>query len=99
MKTGRVVSPLTGKKTEKTDPRLFALGRSNLKLIAAAFAVIIIGFVLMAGPGSTPGHYNPDIFSFRRIVLAPTISFLGFVFMVFAILYKNPEKKHNTDKE
>ena len=99
MKTGRVVSPLTGKKTEKTDPRLFALGRSNLKLIAAAFAVIIIGFVLMAGPGSTPEHYNPDIFSFRRIVLAPTISFLGFVFMVFAILYKHPEKKHNTDKE
>ena len=53
----------------------------------------------MAGPGSTPEHYNPDIFSLRRIVLAQTISFLGFVFMVFAILYKNPEKKHNTDKE
>ena len=83
---------MMGKKTEKTDPRLFALGRRNLLLIAVAFVVIILGFALMAGAGSTPEHYNPDIFSFRRIVLAPTIAFLGFVFMVFAILYKDPEK-------
>ena len=69
---------MMGKKTEKTDPRLFALGRRNLLLIAVAFVVIILGFALMAGAGSTPEHYNPDIFSFRRIVLAPTIAFLGF---------------------
>lgn len=99
MKTGRVVSPAMGRKSEKTDPRLFALGRRNLLLIGVAFVVIILGFALMAGPGSTPEHYNPEIFSFRRIVLAPTIAFLGFVFMVFAILYKNPEKKHNSEKE
>ena len=72
--------------------------RRNLLLIAVAFVVIILGFALMAGAGSTPEHYNPDIFSFRRIVLAPTIAFLGFVFMVFAILYKDPEKISNTDK-
>lgn len=99
MKTGRVVSPAMGRKSEKTDPRLFALGRRNLLLIGVAFVVIILGFALMAGPGSTPEHYNPEIFSFRRIVLAPTIAFLGFVFMVFAIIYKDPEKKHNSEKE
>ena len=88
-----------GRKSEKTDPQLFALGRRNLLLIGVAFVVIILGFALMAGPGSTPEHYNPEIFSFRRIVLAPTIAFLGFVFMVFAILYKDPEKKHNSEKE
>lgn len=99
MKTGRVVSPAMGRKSEKTDPRLFALGRRNLLLIGVAFVVIILGFALMAGPGSTPEHYNPEIFSFRRIVLAPTVAFLGFVFMVFAILYKDPEKKHNSEKE
>lgn len=98
MKTGRGIAPMMGKKTEKTDHRLFALGRRNLLLIAVAFVVIILGFALMAGAGSTPEHYNPDIFSFRRIVLAPTIAFLGFVFMVFAILYKDPEKISNTDK-
>ena len=60
MKTGRGIAPMMGKKTEKTDPRLFALGRRNLLLIAVAFVVIILGFALMAGAGSTPEHYNPD---------------------------------------
>ena len=49
------------------DTKDFALGKQNLILIGIAFAVIILGFALMAGPGSTPEHYNPDIFSFRRI--------------------------------
>lgn len=70
------------------DTNDFALGRQNLILIGVAFAVIILGFVLMAGPGSTPEHYNPDIFSFRRIVLAPGIAFAGFVFMIYAIMKK-----------
>ena len=45
-----------------------------------------VGFLLMLGPGTTPEAYNPDIFSFRRIVLAPGIAFAGFVFMVYAIM-------------
>lgn len=66
----------------------FALGKQNLLLIAAAFVCIVIGFLLMLGGGSTMTHYDPEIFSFRRIVLAPGISFLGFVFIVYAILKK-----------
>ena len=68
------------KKTE------FALGKTNIILIAVAFVVIVVGFLLMLGPGTTPEAYNPDIFSFRRIVLAPGIAFAGFVFMVYAIM-------------
>ena len=67
----------------------FALGKSNIKLIAIAFAIIVVGFLLMLGPGTTPEAYNPDIFSFRRIVLAPGIAFAGFVFMVYAIMHKS----------
>ena len=53
----------------------------------------IIGFALMAGPGSTvEGGFNPDIFSTRRIVVGPTIAFLGFLAMAFAIVY-SPKKK------
>ena len=48
------------KKTE------FALGKTNIILIAVAFVVIVVGFLLMLGPGTTPEAYNPDIFSFRR---------------------------------
>ena len=71
------------------DTKDFALGKQNLILIGIAFAVIILGFALMAGPGSTTEHYNPDIFSFRRIVLAPGIAFAGFVFMIYAIMKKS----------
>lgn len=71
------------------DTKDFALGKQNLILIGVAFAVIILGFALMAGSGSTPEHYNPDIFSFRRIVLAPGIAFAGFVFMIYAIMKKS----------
>ena len=77
MKSESVV-PGEQKKTE------FALGKTNIILIAVAFVVIVVGFLL--GPGTTPEAYNPDIFSFRRIVLAPGIAFAGFVFMVYAIM-------------
>lgn len=95
--TKRFQKPLT-QKEEKTDTRTFALGIRNLKLIAIAFVVIILGFALMAGAGSTPEQYNPDIFSFRRIILGPGIAFAGFIFMVVAILYKD-KKSINTDNE
>lgn len=67
MKSESVV-PGEQKKTE------FALGKTNIILIAVAFVVIVVGFLLMLGPGTTPEAYNPDIFSFRRIVLAPGIA-------------------------
>ncbi len=79
MKSESVV-PGEQKKTE------FALGKTNIILIAVAFVVIVVGFLLMLGPGTTPEAYNPHIFSFRRIVLAPGIAFAGFVFMVYAIM-------------
>jgi uncharacterized membrane protein len=70
----------------------FAFGKWNYILLAAGVAAIILGFLLMLGPSSTETHFEPDIFSFRRIKLAPTISFLGFVFVIFAIMYKGKQK-------
>lgn len=75
--------------SEAEQKASFALGKANIKLIAISFAVIVVGFLLMLGPGTTPEAYNPDIFSFRRIVLAPGIAFVGFVFMVYAIMHKS----------
>ena len=66
----------------------FALGKQNYLLIAISFLLIVIGFILMMGSGSTDEMYNPDIFSTRRIVIAPTITFIGFVCIIFAILRK-----------
>ena len=66
----------------------FALGKQNYLLIAISFLLIVIGFVLMMGSGSTDEMYNPDIFSTMRTAVGPGISFIGFVIMFFAILYK-----------
>lgn len=98
-KSEKIISRKSVQETESTDLRAFALGKRNLLFIAIAFAAIILGFALMAGEGSTPEHFNPDIFSFRRIVVAPFITFAGYVFMVFAILYKPKKEDSNIDKE
>ncbi len=65
-----------------------ALEKLNLILILAGFLLVIFGFILMTGKPSLDTAYNPDIFSFRRIVLAPGISLGGFLFIIFGILYK-----------
>ena len=67
------------------------LPKLNLILIAVAFVIIVIGFALMVG---TPSGevYNPDIFSFRRITVGPMVSLFGFVFMIFAILFRIKKK-------
>ena len=49
-------------------------------------AVVLIGFLLMSGDGSTETAYNPDIFSARRIKVAPVVCLLGFVSMIYAVV-------------
>ncbi len=67
------------------------LPKLNLILIAIAFVIIVIGFALMVGAPSGE-VYNPDIFSFRRITVGPMVSLFGFVFMIFAILFRIKKK-------
>ena len=67
----------------------FALEKNNYILMAIGFAVIILGFILMAGGESTdPNVFNEGMFSFRRITLAPMLVFGGFVFEIYAIMKK-----------
>ncbi len=80
----------------KEDVSNFPLTRINFILIGASIAIIIIGFLLMLGGSTTPDEFNPDIFSTRRIVIGPTIAFLGFLFMGAAIVYR-PKSSSNND--
>ncbi len=71
----------------------FVFGKKNYIVMAIGFAIIALGFILMVGGGSDdPNVFNPDIYSFRRIRLAPTIVLIGFGIEVYAILL-NPNKK------
>ncbi|OAV69022.1 hypothetical protein Barb6_02017 [Bacteroidales bacterium Barb6] len=72
------------------DKRDFAFGKENFVWVAAAVAVIAVGFVLMSGGGSADGvSYNPEIFSTRRIVVAPLVTLAGFALMIVGILKGN----------
>ena len=74
------------------DKQKFAFDKTNFLLLAVGMAAIIIGFLLMAGPGSTEGYFEPDIFSVRRIKVAPVVCLSGFVFMIYGILHKPKNK-------
>lgn len=75
------------------DKQKFAFDKTNFILLAIGMAVVIIGFLLMTGPVSTATHFEPDIFSVRRIKVAPVVSLLGFVFIIYAVLRKPKTKK------
>ena len=68
------------------DKRDFAFDKVNYILLAIGMAVVIIGFLLMSGSGSSETAYDPDIFSARRIKVAPVICLLGFVSMIYAVV-------------
>lgn len=70
----------------------FAFGRENYIWMLIGIACIFVGFILMSGGGSKdPNVFNPDIFSFRRITLAPVVVLIGFVIEIYAILKKTRE--------
>ena len=65
---------------ENTEEGAFAIPRKNVLYIIAGFAVMVLGYVLMAGGGSDdPNVFNYGMFSFRRIVLAPVVILVGMV--------------------
>lgn len=74
--------------------RDFAFGKDNFLWIAVSVVLIIIGFSLMSGGGSSDGvSFNPDIFDTQRIVVAPVITVIGFILMIVGILKKNKDKE------
>lgn len=71
------------------------LAKINFIMMACSAVLIIVGFLLMLGGSSTADEFNPDIFSTRRVVVGPTIAFIGFLAMGFAIIYR--PKSTDTD--
>lgn len=70
----------------------FLFDKVNYKILLIGIAVIALGFILMSGGGSDdPKVWNDEIFSFRRVRLAPTVVLIGFGITIYSI-FKNPKK-------
>lgn len=83
------------KKIQKlNDNPKFPLGPENYKLMAIGFGIIVIGFILLAGGDSDdPEVFNPAIFNFRRVTLAPMVLLFGFGFQIYAIMKRSKSDK------
>jgi len=81
------------KESQDSNQKEFIFQKKNYIIMFIGLAFIVLGFILMSGGGSDdPNVFNPDIFNFRRIRLAPTLVLIGFGIEVYAIML-NPAKK------
>ena len=70
----------------------FPFGKENLTWMFVGIGVIFLGFFLMIGGGSEdPKVFNPEIFSFRRITLAPVLVIAGFIIEIYAVMKRTKE--------
>ncbi len=75
---------------EQQPKQEFLFDGINYKILLIGIGVIALGFILMSGGGSKdPNVFNEDIFSFRRIRLAPTTVLIGFGITIYSIFKKS----------
>ena len=79
------------------DKKNLAFDKVNFILLAIGMAVVILGFILMSGSGSTEQAFNSEVFSTMRIKVAPVVCFVGFVSIIYAIIRK--PKDINTEED
>jgi len=71
----------------KSTKKQFLFGKRNYQFFLLSISIISLGFILMVGGGSSdPNVFNPEMFNFRRIRLAPTLVLFGFGIAVYSIL-------------
>lgn len=74
-------------------------GKKNYLLMAISAVIIVIGLLLMSGGGSADStDFSADIFSTRRIVVAPIVTLIGFLLVIYAIM-AHPDKKNKKDQD
>ncbi len=84
------------KQKVKIDDSKFALPYKNILYIIIGFVIMVLGYVLMAGGGSDdPNVFNPEMFSFRRTVVAPVVILAGIAEIIWGIMYVKKSKKED----
>ncbi len=79
---------------ENMEEQGFAIPKKNILYIIAGFAIMVLGYILMSGGGSDdPNVFNYEMFSFRRITLAPVVILIGMVVEIWAIMHVGKSKR------
>lgn len=86
-------------KIVKEKEQKTVLSKKNYIILISSSILIIAGYILMSGEGSTLAAYNPDIFSGTRIRIAPLLCLLGYLLNVFGILYRPRQRGFNLSIE
>ena len=74
----------------------FAFTRKNYSLLVIGIGIVMLGYMLMSGGGSEdPTKFDPEIFSARRITLAPMVVLAGYTFLVYAIMYRDKSAQNS----
>lgn len=79
------------------DRSNYAFSKMNFILLAVGMVFVVLGFILMSGSGSAEGTFDADIFSARRIKIAPLCCLFGFLFIIYAIMFKKKDSKEIKD--
>jgi hypothetical protein len=75
------------------DKKNFAFDKTNFILLAISMVIVVVGFLLMVGPNSSDTVFESDIFSARRIKVAPIVCLVGFVSMIYAVVRKPKDQE------
>ncbi|WP_128757936.1 MULTISPECIES: DUF3098 domain-containing protein [Leeuwenhoekiella] len=87
------------KKRNELHRSSFIFKKKNYQVMLIGLGVIALGFILMSGGGSDdPNVFNPEIYNWRRIRLAPALVLIGFGIEVYAILL-NPDASSSTTQD
>lgn len=79
---------------QKEDSSQLPLVKINFILMGIAALMIVLGFILISGGApESADQFNPEVFSSRRIVVGPTITFLGFIFLGVGIMWPSGKKQ------
>ncbi len=95
-KTNRNKANATVSEIDNENSVEFAFGRENYKWLLIGLGFLVVGFLLMIGGGSDdPNVFSDEIFSFRRLTLAPILLIIGYIIEIYAIMKKPTQKTEN----
>ncbi len=87
-------------KTKKTQQKVLLFDKRKYTLMIIGLLIIALGFILMIGGGTEdPTEFSYEIFSFRRITLAPILVLIGFGLQIYVILSKKHSKTEDASKQ